>query len=59
MAATKKERQKIIELFMSGGDNRSSVIASKLGYSFYKTDKVITEYLNQKIKKVNQKNKEK
>ena len=50
----KKTEKKVMAIFLEGGDNRSKVIADKLGINKQKVDKVIRDYYQKKMDKKNQ-----
>jgi len=50
----KKIENKVMAIFLDGGDNRSKVIAEKLGINKQKVDKVIRDYYAKKMEKKNQ-----
>jgi len=50
----KKIEKKVMAIFLDGGDNRSKVIADKLGINKQKVDKVIRDYYQKKMDKKNQ-----
>ena len=50
----KKIEKKVMAIFLEGGDNRSKVIADKLGINKQKVDKVIRDYYQKKMDKKNQ-----